>query len=71
VLRWIRRDPGRERAPASASQTDADDPVPTAGPGATCVACGRPLTWAGPPTEENGRPICAECDAANNFDVLE
>lgn len=38
---------------------------------AACVACGRPLWWAGPPSEENGLPICAECDAARNFDVLD
>ena len=53
-------EPEREDA-AIPAQTD--DPV--------CAACGRPLYWAGPPAEENGVPICAECDAANNFDVDE
>jgi hypothetical protein len=65
MWKWARRNatqPEREREDA-AIPAQIDDPV--------CAACGKPLSWAGPPTEENGLPICAECDAANNFDVDE
>ena len=53
---------------------DGDDPSyddSQADPAEVCAACRRPLWWARPPSEENGLPICAECDAARNFDVLE
>jgi len=46
-------------------------PGPMVSPEPACPQCGRPLFWAGDPGVDGDQAICAECDAAINFDSLE